>query len=100
MAKKSVVARQHKREKIVARYAEKRAELKKIIKKSDNPEEIMAAQEKLNKLPRDSSPIRLRLRCELTGRSRGNYKKFKLSRLMFRELANTAMLPGVTKASW
>ena len=100
MAKKSVIARQHKREKMVARYAEKRAALKKIIKKSDNPEEVSAAQEKLNKLPRDASPIRLRLRCELTGRSRGNYKKFKLSRIMFRDLANNAMLPGVTKASW
>ena len=100
MAKKSVIARQHKREKMVARYAEKRAALKKIIKKSDNPEEVSAAQEKLAKLPRDASPIRLRLRCELTGRSRGNYKKFKLSRIMFRDLANNAMLPGVTKASW
>lgn len=89
MAKKSKVARDKKQRALVARYAEKRKELKE---KGD-----YAA---LAKLPRDSSPTRLKNRCELTGRPRGVLRKFKLSRIAFRELAHKGQIPGVKKASW
>ncbi|MBM7706311.1 30S ribosomal protein S14 [Chryseomicrobium aureum] len=89
MAKKSKVARDKKQRELVERYAEKRKELKE---KGD-----YAA---LAKLPRDSSPTRLKNRCELTGRPRGVMRKFKLSRIAFRELAHKGQLPGVKKASW
>ncbi|WP_100374116.1 30S ribosomal protein S14 [Bacillus sp. FJAT-45037] len=89
MAKKSMVARQKKREKIVAQYAEKRRELKE---KGD----YVA----LSKLPRNSSPTRLNNRCEVTGRPRGYLRKFKLSRIKFRELAHKGQVPGVKKSSW
>ena len=101
MAKKSSVARQKKRERLVKLKWDKRQEYKGIIldqNKSD--EERQAAQISLNKLPKNSSPIRLRNRCQLTGRSRGFLRKFKLSRLCFRELANRGLIPGVVKASW
>jgi small subunit ribosomal protein S14 len=101
MAKKSSVARQKKRERLVKLKWDKRQEYKAIIldqNKSD--EERQAAQISLNKLPKNSSPIRLRNRCQLTGRSRGFLRKFKLSRLCFRELANRGLIPGVVKASW
>jgi small subunit ribosomal protein S14 len=101
MAKKSVVVRQQKREKLVAKYAAKRAELKQIIKDMKrSPEERMVAREKLSALPRNSSPVRLRNRCMVTGRPRGVYRKFMLSRIAFRELALCGQLPGVQKASW
>jgi len=100
MAKTSSVAKNNRREKTVIRYAERRAELKKIIKKSKDYDEVQEAITKLQKLPRNASPIRVRSRCQLTGRPRGNYKKFKLSRIAFRELALEGLLPGVTKASW
>jgi small subunit ribosomal protein S14 len=101
MAKKSVVVRQKKREVLVKRYWEKRQELKKkVTDMSLSDEERMTAQAKLSKLPRDSSPVRLRSRCQLTGRPRGVLKKFKISRLCFREMALMGMIPGVTKASW
>ena len=101
MAKKSVVVRQEKRAKLVAKYAAKRAELKQIIKDmSRSPEERMAAREKLSALPKNSSPVRLRNRCMLTGRPRGVYRKFMLSRIAFRELALSGELPGVHKSSW
>ncbi|ADC49306.1 MULTISPECIES: 30S ribosomal protein S14 [Alkalihalophilus] len=89
MAKKSMVARQKKRERLVAQYAEKRRELKE---KGD-----YAA---LAKLPRNSSPTRLNNRCEVTGRPRGYLRKFKLSRIKFRELAHKGQVPGVKKSSW
>ncbi|PJK16514.1 30S ribosomal protein S14 [Chryseomicrobium excrementi] len=89
MAKKSKVARDKKQRELVARYAELRKELKE---KGD-----YAA---LAKLPRDSSPTRLKNRCELTGRPRGIMRKFKLSRIAFRELAHKGQIPGVKKASW
>jgi small subunit ribosomal protein S14 len=89
MAKKSMVARQKKREKLVAQYAEKRRELKE---KGD--------YEALAKLPRNSSPTRLNNRCEVTGRPRGYLRKFKLSRIKFRELAHKGQVPGVKKSSW
>ncbi|NGZ77821.1 30S ribosomal protein S14 [Saccharibacillus alkalitolerans] len=89
MAKKSKVVREKKRQETVAKYAELRRELKA---KGD-----YAA---LQKLPRDSSPTRLKNRCEMTGRPRGYLRKFKVSRIMFRELAHKGQIPGVTKSSW
>ncbi len=89
MAKKSIIARQAKREKMVARYAEKRAALK--------AEGNYAA---LDLLPKNASPVRLKNRCQLTGRSRGYMRHFGLSRLMFRDMALAGKIPGVTKASW
>ena len=101
MAKTSSVARQQKRERLVALKWEKRKALKEIIYNiNSSDEERMDAQNKLNKMPRNSSPVRLRSRCLLTGRSRGYLRKFKLSRLCFRELANSGMIPGIVKASW
>ncbi|OWR26531.1 30S ribosomal protein S14 [Saccharibacillus sp. O23] len=89
MAKKSKVVREKKRQETVAKYAELRKELKA---KGD-----YAA---LQKLPRDASPTRLKNRCEMTGRPRGYLRKFRVSRIMFRELAHKGQIPGVTKSSW
>ena len=101
MARKSVVNRQLKRESLVIKYNEKRKSLKLIIHSSSSSiEEKIAAQESLQKLPRDASPVRLRNRCGLTGRPRGVYKKFGLSRGKLREFAMNGEIPGVTKASW
>jgi small subunit ribosomal protein S14 len=101
MAKKSKIARNRHREALVKRYAERRQELVNIINDPDTPEEERElARRKFNNIPRDASPTRMRMRCELTGRPRGNYRKFKLSRIKFRELANEGLLPGVTKSSW
>jgi len=101
MAKKSVIARQKKREVLVARHWEKRKELrKKAVDMSLTEEERQNARTALNKMPRDTSSIRLRSRCLYTGRGRGVYKKFKMSRLTFRENALAGMIPGITKASW
>ncbi|MDR2845313.1 MAG: 30S ribosomal protein S14 [Puniceicoccales bacterium] len=101
MAKKSIIERNKKRERLVAQYAEKRAALKAtLVSPKSSDEEFFAAQRALAKLPRDSSRIRIRRRCSLTGRPRAYIGKFGLSRLTFRELATTGQLPGVTKASW
>ena len=101
MARKSVVNRQLKRESLVLKYNEKRKSLRLIIQSSSSSiEEKIAAQESLQKLPRDASPVRLRNRCGLTGRPRGVYKKFGLSRGKLREFAMNGEIPGVTKASW
>jgi small subunit ribosomal protein S14 len=101
MARKSVVNRQLKRESLVIKYNEKRKSLRLIISSSSSSiEEKIAAQESLQKLPRDTSPVRLRNRCSLTGRPRGVYKKFGLSRGKLREFAMNGEIPGVTKASW
>lgn len=101
MAKKSSIAKQKRREKKVASRWEQRQSLKKIIKNINTPdEERFAAIDKLNSLPRDSSPTRLRNRCSFTGRPRGFLRKFGLSRHCFREMASFGMIPGVTKASW
>jgi len=89
MAKTSVKVRELKRQKLVAKYAAKRAELKA---KGD--------WEALDKLPRNSSPVRLHNRCKLTGRPRGYMRKFGISRIAFRDLASKGKIPGVTKASW
>lgn len=101
MAKKSQVARQKKRELMVKNNWEKRKALKEVIlDMSKNIEDRLAAVDSLNKMPKNSSPIRLRNRCQFTGRSRGFLRKFKLSRLCFREMANQGLIPGVFKASW
>jgi small subunit ribosomal protein S14 len=101
MATKTWIAKQKKRERLVQLKWDKRQSLKKIILDMDKSEEERnAAKVTLNKMPRNSSPVRLRSRCQLTGRSRGVLKKFKLSRLCFREMANSGLIPGVVKASW
>lgn len=101
MAKKSHFARQKKRERMVKNKWEKRKALKEtILDMSKNIEERLAAVDALNKMPKNSSAIRLRNRCQFTGRSRGFLRKFKLSRLCFREMANQGLIPGVFKASW
>mgnify|MGYP003321381763 CR=1 FL=1 len=90
-----------KRIKLVKKYAKKRAALKKIINnKKLELSERFEAQLKLNKLPKNSSKIRIRNRCEVTGRPRGNYRKFGMSRIAFRDLASSGQLPGIIKASW
>jgi len=101
MAKKSSVARQKQREVMVALKWDKRQALKaKVRDLHTSEEERQEAVDALNKLPKNSSPTRLRNRCTLTGRPRGYYRKFKLSRHCFREAASFGLLPGVTKASW
>lgn len=101
MATKSSIAKQKRREKLVNLKWNKRQELKKIIVDMDkSEEERLAAKITLNKMPRNSSPVRLRNRCQFTGRARGYLRKFKMSRLCFREMANFGLIPGVVKASW
>lgn len=101
MARKALIEKEKKRAHLSALKKEKRAELKKIIKSLEtSPEEKAEAVRKLNKLPKNSSAIRMRNRCLLTGRPRGNYRKFRMSRLCFREMASQAMIPGVVKSSW
>ncbi|MDE2338198.1 MAG: 30S ribosomal protein S14 [Gammaproteobacteria bacterium] len=101
MAKTSMVEREKRRAKIVEKYAAKRTELKELIRNpKTSAEDRMAAQAKLQKLPRDASPSRGRNRCAITGRSRGVYRKFGLSRVKIREVANRGEIPGLTKASW
>lgn len=101
MAKKSSVEKQKRRERTVKLKWEKRQELRKQAADiHSSEEERQAARVALNKLPRDANPIRLRNRCALTGRCRGYMRKFKLSRLCFREMASNGFIPGVTKSSW
>lgn len=101
MAKLSQINRNAKREKMVAQYAAQRAALKAQAKdESIPPEERFAARLKLAKLPRNSSKVRIKHRCGLSGRPRGYYRKLKLSRIALRELANFGQIPGMTKASW
>jgi Ribosomal protein S14 len=101
MAKISKIVKNEKRKAMVARYAERRAELKKIINNpASTPEQIDEAVAKLQKLPRDASPVRVRNRCSMTGRPRGYLRKFGLSRVTLRELALRGQIPGVTKSSW
>ena len=101
MAKKSVIARNEKRRRIVAKFATKRAELKGIIASPDtSDEDFYLAQRKLAKLPRDASPIRIRNRCSITGRPRAFNGRFGLSRITMRELALSGKIPGLTKSSW
>jgi len=101
MAKKSAIAKQKKRAELVARNWEKRQELKKRAIDMDlSEEEREEARLKLNKMKRDTSPVRLRNRCAFTGRPRGYLRKFTASRIVFREMSNNGLIPGVTKASW
>ena len=101
MAKKSMIARENRRARAVKKYAEKRAGLKAIIKNpASSDEDRYQAQLKLQSLPRDSSPVRSRNRCRITGRPHGYYRKFGLSRNMLREAAMRGDVPGLVKASW
>ena len=101
MAKKSQIARQKKRERMVKNKWDKRKALKEtILDMNKTIEERLSAVDALNKMPKNSSKTRLRNRCQFTGRSRGVLSKFKLSRLCFREMANQGLIPGVFKASW
>lgn len=101
MSKKSSVEKQKKRERLVEKHWEKRQMLKKIILDMSQPdEERMKAVDTLNAMKKNSSVTRLRNRCSMTGRSRGFLRKFKMSRICFRELANQGIIPGITKASW
>lgn len=101
MAKIGVINRNENRKRLVANKAELRAELKaKIINESLSWDERMSARDALNKLPKDSCKVRVRNRCAITGRGRGNYRKFKICRNVFREMASHGDLPGVTKSSW
>ena len=99
MAKESLKAREIKRAKLTAKYAAKRAELKKIINGEDY-EAKQAAIFALQKLPPNSNPIRLHNRCKLTGRPKGYMRQFGISRINFREMASSGQIPGVKKASW
>ncbi len=101
MAKKSMIQRELKRTKLVARHAEKRAALKAIVRNlNSSDEERQQAQAKLNALPRDGSASRQRNRCAITGRPHGVYRKFGLGRNKLREAAMNGEIPGLTKASW
>ena len=101
MAKKSMIERELKRQKLVKQYASKRLALKTLAANLDLPmEQRFKAQLKLAGLPRNSSATRLHNRCELTGRPRAYYRKFRLCRVQLRDLANKGLIPGVTKSSW
>ena len=101
MAKKSMVERELKREKLVQTYAAKRAALNEVIKDQSRPmEERFKASLKLAELPRNSSATRLHNRCQLTGRPHAYYRKLKLSRIMLRELGSFGQIPGMVKSSW
>jgi small subunit ribosomal protein S14 len=101
MAKLSSVNKNERRKKLVAKTAAKRAKLKAIANdQSVDETERLIARLKLAELPRNGNPTRIRNRCELTGRSRGFYRKFRLSRIMLRELGNKGLIPGLTKSSW
>lgn len=101
MAKTSSIEKNKKRERMTAQYKNRRIALKEIISNKEiSDEERFEAVLKLATLPRNSSKVRIHNRCELTGRPRGNYRKFKLSRIVFRDLANRGQIPGLVKASW
>ena len=101
MAKTSSVEKNNRRAKMAKQYAAKRTKLKEMaVDDRLTPEERFGARLKLAKLPRNSSPTRVRNRCEITGRPRAVYRKFKLSRLALRQLASLGALPGVVKSSW
>ena len=101
MAKKSAIERNEKRRKLTARYAARRAALKEVANDRSLPmEERFAARLKLAELPRNSSRVRIRNRCQISGRPRGNYRKFKMSRISLRDLASTGQIPGMVKSSW
>lgn len=101
MAKNSAVLKNNRRAKKIAKYANKRAELKAIVMNKELPlEERMQAQFKLAELPRNSAPNRYRNRCEVTGRPRGYYRKFRMCRNMLRDMGSFGEIPGLVKSSW
>lgn len=101
MAKKSAIEREKKRVRLANKFAAKRTALKALAKDQTlSPEERFNARIKLAKLPRNSAPVRQRLRCKISGRPRGNYRKFKISRIALRELASSGQIPGMVKSSW
>ncbi len=101
MPKTSAIERNKKRQRLTAKFAVKRAELKAVLANpAATDEEFFAAQKKLAKLPRNSSKIRIRNRCSLSGRPRGFNRRFGISRITLRELALSGKIPGVTKSSW
>ena len=101
MAKTSAVEKNRKRIRLVKKYSAKRARLKAIAQDKSLPaEECFAARLKLAELPRNSAPVRIRNRCELSGRPRAYYRKFKISRIALRDLASQGQIPGMTKSSW
>jgi small subunit ribosomal protein S14 len=99
MAKESMKAREVKRAKLIAKYAEKRAALKKIVQTGD-PADAFEAAQKLQALPKNSNPIRLHNRCKITGRPKGYVRQFGISRIQLREMASAGLIPGLKKASW
>jgi small subunit ribosomal protein S14 len=100
MAIKSLIQRELKRQRLVMKYAKKRAALKELIKKASSLKEKLALHRKLQQLPRNSSSVRLHNRCLVTGRSKGYFRDFGLSRHVLREMAHQGLLPGVQKSSW
>jgi small subunit ribosomal protein S14 len=100
MAKKGMIERERKRQVLVQKFAAKRAELQEKMASADSLEEKLSLHRELQKLPRNSASVRLRNRCLLTGRSRGYFRDFGLSRHCLREMAHQCLLPGVTKSSW
>ena len=101
MAKTSQVLRDRRRKRLIAKHAEKRAELRAKLKDADvSIDEKLEVQKQFAKLPRNSCPTRLNRRCEVTGRSHGYYRKFSVSRIVLRDLALKGQLPGVRKSSW
>ncbi len=101
MSKKCLINRNLKRKKMAKKFAPKRAALKAIINDvNSTPEQVFEATLKLAKLPRNSAQNRVHNRCELTGRSHGNYRKLRMSRIQLRKLANEGQIPGMTKSSW
>ena len=101
MAKTSSIQKNLRRERMAKKYSGRRARLKEVANDMDLPvEERFKARLKLAELPRNSAPSRIRTRCQLTGRPRAVYRKFKLSRIALRELASSGLIPGMTKSSW
>nr|YP_009314352.1 Ribosomal protein S14 [Liagora harveyana]SCW22606.1 Ribosomal protein S14 [Liagora harveyana] len=100
MAKKGMKERERKRTKLITKYQLERQKIKETISNHNSFDEQLKIQKKLQKLPRNSAPSRKRNRCWMTGRSRGYYRDFGLSRHVFREMAHECLLPGVTKSSW
>ncbi|MBW4472231.1 MAG: 30S ribosomal protein S14 [Stenomitos rutilans HA7619-LM2] len=100
MAKKSMIERENKRKKLVAKYAEKRADLLEQFATATSQQQKLTIHRQIQQLPRNSAPTRVRNRCWVTGRSRGYYRDFGLSRHVLREMAHQGLLPGVVKSSW
>lgn len=100
MAKKTMIQKEYRKKNLVNKYSQTRHKLKNLMKGTSDIVEKINLQHQLQALPRNSAPCRLRNRCWLTGRSRGYYRHFGLSRHVFREMAREGLLPGVTKSSW